>query len=1266
VTTQELSKRGSQPKQPSNDYVDITQQHFASDRPSTHVNIGSRRRNTPDFESPDDYVDITKQHFSDRSSFSQLVNSGTKKDGTTYGSWDESRLLPMPERTKDASWRRRRAPNSEYLDSPKFSSDLSPPSLGKPGLSSSRQPLSATANLEPKQRFNTSVKEYRDVVASSDRQPLSATANAATQQRFNTSGENYRDSSVAVKPQPLSSTANASPKQRFKTTNDDYEDSSKLPRSSASVAYAPPRQRFKTSEEGYKNNLVLSGRLQPLNANAAVEKRFKTNKTKGGDKTSFFFSSSDSRDAKPLSLSVQSTSNRFNVVGRKALLSSTKSVLDSSIGIDVPRAFSSNIEMVTVSPGKDTTTNIAQYVDDVRFSSNLASTKVKNITSSSNLEASHVDKPQFSPDLVNSPNDKRGASPRAATKAEPPLSMTVHSTSERFNTTKKSSSTLTNHSAVGFDVPRAFVKNIDMVTKSEAKTGERGKVDQIKFSSNLSASTQVRNLTKSKQSTSIEENEAFSPDANLFSPILSESTSIRRVNYTQPQPESNDLPLVDQNEFSPDLTRVTPPKHKPGTALKSTPHHTSTHQVEDVPLVDQNEFSPDLTRVALPKHKPGAALKSIPHRDDVPLVDQNEFSPDLTRVALPKHKPGAALKSTPHLPSNDLEIDLNQFSSISDLCPPSKPKRLSQSNDESQMGSADRLLDLSSRETVNTPTIKSVRSAPATISDDPFVDVPRLMTGPLRIIKDITTITASKDDIGVDKIQFSPVSKLRPPSQVKHLKPKTSVPQQIPKTRAPHLNPYFQQFVLGRKTSDEKVPQNEVFVDRFLDLSSQHTVNNSSMTALGTHAVMSDDPYVNVPRFSSPNDLSPPSKVKTYKGVVEEDYFDITKESLSSGSLTRNVSSVRDSIASTKSLAKSNPNPSLPRNVSSIRDALSASSVKKVEEVMDSSFESSDDEVKHWLLSRLPHIDSESIEKYAEQLVADGFDSTEMLNEIITADLDFMDDDHKDSLSFYMDLHYYLLAYLPDLEAADIESYSRQLIDDGFDSFEMLDELTAVDVSFMKPQHRQAFARQLTKSTDESTGLSNDDHADNASFDITRDSFPERPSLASDPDHHLTSSRKNDKDRKSISEAYEEEESFDITRTVFPHRQSLAVAEQHYTSEPSDRQSIEKSHDLKSNPSVVADEEDAGPRLLPKAELYQFYIDKGLYSDQASDLNDFYTVWENEASPNPRFTCVFTCLISGEHFLAGSWKGGGEIFSDGQLYWYRECFLSMCVFNSEP
>eukprot|EP00804_Cyclotella_cryptica_P029508 CCRYP_011308-RA/>CCRYP_011308-RA protein AED:0.06 eAED:0.06 QI:213/1/0.66/1/1/1/3/0/1648 len=1174
-------------------FVDITKEHFTPDRPSSYVNTGTIKQGTTSGSSKEsqtnfstaaqssDYIDITKEHFSDRSSFSLLVNSGTKKEGTTFASWDESRKnlrkslsdggwLPMSERTKDDNWRKKRTPRSAYLDNPQFSSDLCPPSFARSDATQigSRQPLSATANTAKEQRFNTSAAEYRYISSWSDRQPLSSTANAAPKQRFNTTGDYYRDTYTTTDRQPLSSIANA-----------------------------PPHQRFKTSDEGYRDISAASNRPPPSSfVNSATNQRFRTNEKIRYESSSFSFPSSNavhrrftlgerrkidvvSKDTQPLSMTVHSKTRRFKTVEQKSLLkSSVASLNTTSHNFDVPRAFITDLEMVTRSGAKNiSAVSIGrQHIDKINFSENLsAPSKVKNVTMT-----------------------EQEAGSKAASKNELPLSMTIHSGTNRFNTTEKSSSSFAGVTAanltVGFDVPRAFIRNIEMVTHSEAKTNslkssrDHRNIYDHKFSPNLSVTTKVTNKKQSNE-TNKDANQEQNFDANDFA--------------TNPSTSS--------------------------ISLKST----KTQQQLDT--------------------------------DQVIFVDEKKFSSDLTRLSTTRRKPGSAMKSTPHA-DHGLGVDLNPFSSVPDLCPPSKLKTRKPSDTviltAPQTASADRFLDLSTHRTVNTQRAATTRGSPAVISDDPYVNVPQfseVLSGPLRVKNLTAALPASavtKDDLDVDLNHFSPISELCPPS-VKH----TTVAApciddlDVDRHQFSSVSDICPPSKVKLNQLEKEMALDEVSVDRFLDLSSQYTVNISSRT-LGSHAVVSNDPYVDRTHFSS--DLSPPSKVRTLNAEAIPQYFDITRALL----------------------------PTLSRNVSSVRDAISASKVKAKRENLvefdqsaDERLESSHREVKSWLLSRLPDLDIEKVEVYAKHLIKDGFDSADMMEEIIEDDLVFMGGEHKHAFI----INDWLLSHLPDLEAAVVTSYSKHLSDDGFDSLDMLKELTEEDLLFMRTAHRRVLAKvlkdeQAKANVDEedTNGVSDGDEC----FDITRDSFPTRTSLASDPNHHLTPSTKSKPVVSQVldsSRARTKEESFDITRDSFPNRPSLAeVPRYHMSSSLRERSTRQKSGmevlsapiaDPKHHSSTKASEKPDTTKSnqerhqvhhvttkSPRAELYQFYINKGFTAEQASELKDFYTIWTNGALPHEKkYTCVFTCPISGDHFLSSNWEDVGEVDSVGRVYWFK-------------
>ena len=78
--------------------------------------------------------------------------------------------------------------------------------------------------------------------------------------------------------------------------------------------------------------------------------------------------------------------------------------------------------------------------------------------------------------------------------------------------------------------------------------------------------------------------------------------------------------------------------------------------------------------------------------------------------------------------------------------------------------------------------------------------------------------------------------------------------------------------------------------------------------------------------------------------------------------------------------------------------------------------------------------------------------------------------------------------------------------------------------------------------------------------------------------------------------------------------------------------------------------------VAPRAELYQYYIEKGLANEEAQRLKDYFTTWSNDAKSHElKFTSIFTCPITGEHFACGKLKnGGGEVIVEDKTYWYSK------------
>mmetsp|Transcript_23026 Transcript_23026/g.49842 ORF Transcript_23026/g.49842 Transcript_23026/m.49842 type:complete len:514 (-) Transcript_23026:67-1608(-) len=76
----------------------------------------------------------------------------------------------------------------------------------------------------------------------------------------------------------------------------------------------------------------------------------------------------------------------------------------------------------------------------------------------------------------------------------------------------------------------------------------------------------------------------------------------------------------------------------------------------------------------------------------------------------------------------------------------------------------------------------------------------------------------------------------------------------------------------------------------------------------------------------------------------------------------------------------------------------------------------------------------------------------------------------------------------------------------------------------------------------------------------------------------------------------------------------------------------------------------------PCGELNQKYTNEGLTQAQAHSLKNYYTIWDNgKNSPHTRFTCIFTCPVTGEHFAAGNWeneKGVTIVTIIDEVCWY--------------
>ena len=70
----------------------------------------------------------------------------------------------------------------------------------------------------------------------------------------------------------------------------------------------------------------------------------------------------------------------------------------------------------------------------------------------------------------------------------------------------------------------------------------------------------------------------------------------------------------------------------------------------------------------------------------------------------------------------------------------------------------------------------------------------------------------------------------------------------------------------------------------------------------------------------------------------------------------------------------------------------------------------------------------------------------------------------------------------------------------------------------------------------------------------------------------------------------------------------------------------------------------------PLGELNQSYVNEGF----TKPLKQYYTVWSNDGKPHElKFTCIFTCPITGEHFAAGNWEDDKDITVVDGVYWHK-------------
>lgn len=77
----------------------------------------------------------------------------------------------------------------------------------------------------------------------------------------------------------------------------------------------------------------------------------------------------------------------------------------------------------------------------------------------------------------------------------------------------------------------------------------------------------------------------------------------------------------------------------------------------------------------------------------------------------------------------------------------------------------------------------------------------------------------------------------------------------------------------------------------------------------------------------------------------------------------------------------------------------------------------------------------------------------------------------------------------------------------------------------------------------------------------------------------------------------------------------------------------------------------------PQGELICNYASRdGLNQNQIQQIKNHYTVWSNGDKPHlAKFTCIFSCPVTGEHFASGNWESEKGVsiacIIDG-VWWY--------------
>ena len=411
----------------------------------------------------------------------------------------------------------------------------------------------------------------------------------------------------------------------------------------------------------------------------------------------------------------------------------------------------------------------------------------------------------------------------------------------------------------------------------------------------------------------------------------------------------------------------------------------------------------------------------------------------------------------------------------------------------------------------------------------------------------------------------------------------------------------------------------------------------------------------------------------------DNEAFDITRAPLSNGPLERTSSVVRDAQSSSKVGSKE-------KKTSQV--AASSNTPSRDDQQLKEKEGPSYDEVMYWLLTHLPNLQEEDAISYFHQLLEDGFDNIDMLQEqLVEDDLLFMKKAHRRALLRSVSENIFE-------EEEDGESNGEDVVDQATLK---KGDVESTDDAWLDEQNRlveERLAARLTEEKADNSCSNGEEKAQSTAKedapgeqyeDITRSSFVQTPthfadrqSLSSVTTEYTISNSVTSRNKRSTPEGDElEEEAFDITRDSFPDRPSLSSANAHHETPTMRERSRRKSKEVDTSRMPLTrdvqihDDEDVTPpsspitqnnkpeistiTIAPRAELHQYYVEKGFTNEQAQRLKDYFTVWSNGAKSHElKFTAVFTCPLSGEHFASGNQKHSGEdVVVEDKTYWYR-------------